>query len=152
MLEQSRQTARYTPPHDTPSRPPAASSSATPTWPGSCTSPTSSGSWKSAETDFLRTLGLSVSWREDGVKWGFPRVSASCDFQKPAQFEDVLTIAVTVEKRRDEVGELPVRLHEPARRAARGRADHRGVLPRHSSRAGIESLEIPADIRAKLEA
>jgi len=53
---------------------------------------------ESAETDFLHARGLSVSWREGDVKWGFPRVSAACDFLKPARFEDVLTIAVTVER------------------------------------------------------
>src|SRR5205823_1609476 len=53
---------------------------------------------EAAETSYLRARGLSVSWRADGVKWGFPRVSVSCDFQKPARFEDVLTISVTVEK------------------------------------------------------
>ena len=53
---------------------------------------------ESAEIDFLHSVGLTVSWREGDVKRGFPRVSASCDFSKPALFEDVLTIAVTVEK------------------------------------------------------
>jgi acyl-CoA thioester hydrolase len=53
---------------------------------------------ESAEIDFLHSLGMTVSWSEAGVKWGFPRVSAACDFQRPARFEDVLTIAVTVEK------------------------------------------------------
>ena len=52
-----------------------------------------------AETDFLRSRGLSVAWRQDGVKRTASRACPSaCDFQKPAQFEDVLTIAVTVEK------------------------------------------------------
>src|SRR5262245_31775066 len=53
---------------------------------------------ESAETDFLRARGLSVAWTENGVKLGFPRVSASCDYQSPARFGDVLTIAVTLEK------------------------------------------------------
>ena len=53
---------------------------------------------EAAETSFLHTLGLSVSWKRDGVKWGFPRVSVACDFQRPARFEDVLTVAVTVER------------------------------------------------------
>src|SRR3954451_24570028 len=53
---------------------------------------------EAAETSYLHARGLSVSWRVDGVKWGFPRVSVSCDYQKPAKFEDVLTIAVSVEK------------------------------------------------------
>ena len=53
---------------------------------------------ESAETAFLRSLGLSVSWRDDAKKLGFPRVAASCDFLAPARFEDELTIAVSVER------------------------------------------------------
>jgi YbgC/YbaW family acyl-CoA thioester hydrolase len=53
---------------------------------------------ESAEIDFLHSIGFTVSWREGDVKWGFPRVSAACDYRKPARFEDVLTIVVTVEK------------------------------------------------------
>ena len=53
---------------------------------------------ESAETEFLRSRGLTVSWRSEGVKYGFPRVSAACDYRRPARFEDVLRIAVVVEK------------------------------------------------------
>src|SRR5688572_12643735 len=53
---------------------------------------------EAAETDFLRARGLSVAWDRAGERYGFPRVSVACDFVKPARFEDVLTIAVTVEK------------------------------------------------------
>src|SRR5205085_2520481 len=53
---------------------------------------------EAAETEFLRSRGLSVSWFVDGVKLGLPRVSASCDYLNPARFEDVLTIAVAVER------------------------------------------------------
>src|SRR5215207_9431247 len=53
---------------------------------------------EAAETEFLRTLGFSVDGILDGKKWGFPRVSAACDYKKPARFEDVVTIAVTVER------------------------------------------------------
>ena len=48
---------------------------------------------EAAETDFLRSLGLSVSWEEAGRRYGLPRVSASCDYSKPARFGDLLTIA-----------------------------------------------------------
>src|SRR4051812_41157808 len=53
---------------------------------------------EAAETAFLRSLGFSVNWKADGMKWGFPRVSAACDYRKPARFEDLLTITVTVER------------------------------------------------------
>jgi len=49
-----------------------------------------------AEQEFLRSLGLSVAWTENGERRGFPRVAASCDFLKPVRFEDVLDITVTV--------------------------------------------------------
>src|SRR5579862_1851593 len=53
---------------------------------------------EATETAFLRERGLSVSWHEGGVKWGFPRRAVSCDYQKPAKFQDLLTVAVTLEK------------------------------------------------------
>src|SRR5262245_61364776 len=52
-----------------------------------------------AETDFMRSHGLSVSWLQpDGKRVGFPRVSATCDYARPARFGEVLTITVVVEK------------------------------------------------------
>ena len=103
-----------------------------------------------AETDFLQSLGLSVSWRRDGVKWGFPRVSATCDYVKPARFEDVLTITVTVEK----VGAKAVTYrHEFTNQ--RGEAIATGrittVFCRSDGPEHLVSAEIPVDIRAKLE-
>jgi 4-hydroxybenzoyl-CoA thioesterase/acyl-CoA thioester hydrolase len=51
-----------------------------------------------AEHEMLRQLGLSVSMRDDQGEIGWPRVSASCEFSRPAKFEDVLEIEVTVER------------------------------------------------------
>jgi YbgC/YbaW family acyl-CoA thioester hydrolase len=103
-----------------------------------------------AESDFLRSLGLSVSWFADGVKWGLPRVSAACDFQKPAIFQDVLTIAVTLER----LGTKSVSYrfdfsNQRGEPLAVGRLT--AVLCRTLGPDHIESVEIPADIRAKLE-
>jgi acyl-CoA thioester hydrolase len=105
---------------------------------------------EAAETEFLRSLGLSVSWRQDGVKWGFPRVSVSCDFQRPATFEDVLTIAVTVER----VGAKSVAYrfdfsNQRGESVAVGRIT--AVFCREPEPGRLESTEIPPDIRAKLE-
>ena len=105
---------------------------------------------ESAETEFLRSLGFSVHWNGDGQRWGLPRVAAACDYKKPARFEDVLTIAVTVERlgaksisyRHDftnQNGDLIAIGHITA------------VLCRTSLSEGIESVEIPADIREKLQ-
>src|SRR5437016_5731462 len=53
---------------------------------------------EAAEVDFLRARGLSVKLPWEGEELGFPRVSASCDYLRPARFQDVLDIAVRVEK------------------------------------------------------
>jgi acyl-CoA thioester hydrolase len=103
-----------------------------------------------AETDFLRARGLNVSWRRDGVKWGFPRVSAACDYKTPARFEDVLTIAVTVEK----VGAKSVSYrydftNQHGAAVAVGRVT--AVYCLSTGPDHIESVEIPADMRSKLE-
>src|SRR5947209_18751645 len=49
---------------------------------------------ESAEHEFLRSRGLSVAMDWEGDHIGFPRVSASCDFQSPVRFEDVLDIEI----------------------------------------------------------
>ena len=106
---------------------------------------------ESAETAFLRERGLTVNWRDSGGKLGFPRVPAHCDYQKPALFEDVLTIAVAVEK----VGKKSVSYrfdftNQNGEPVAVGRIT--AVFCRTTAPDQIESLDIPADIRAKLEA
>ena len=103
-----------------------------------------------AESDFLRSLGLSVSWLADGVKWGFPRRAAACDYQKPAKFQDVLTVAVSVEK----LGTKSVSYrfdfaNQRGEPVAIGRIT--AVFCRSTGPDHIEALDIPADIRAKLE-
>jgi len=105
---------------------------------------------ESAELDFLHARGLSFAWQRDGVKWGLPRVSASCDFVRPAVFEDVLTIAVTVEK----IGTKSVSYrfdfsNQRGEPVAVGRITT--VLCRHPAPGRMESVVIPPELRAKLE-
>jgi acyl-CoA thioester hydrolase len=106
---------------------------------------------EAAETDYLQSIGASVSWRDGGVKWGFPRVSAACDYRKPARFEDVLTITLTVES----VGAKSVSyrfdfVNQGGEAVAVGRVTT--VFCRHSEPGGLESVEIPPELRAKLGA
>lgn len=106
---------------------------------------------EAAETAFLRDRGLTVSWREAGSKLGFPRVSAACDYQKPAVFEDVLTVTVAVEKLgRKSVSYRFDFANQRGEPVAVGRVT--AVLCRTAAPDQIESLEIPPEIRAKLEA
>ena len=104
---------------------------------------------EAAETDFLRSRGLSVSWLDGDTRYGFPRVSTGCDFQKPAKFEDVLTIAVTIEK----IGRKSLSYRFDFTRdndaIAVGRIT--SVFCRAGGPDCLESIEIPPAIRAKLE-
>jgi acyl-CoA thioester hydrolase len=103
---------------------------------------------EAAETDFLHTFGLSVTWRDGDRRYGFPRVSVGCDFKRPVRFEDVLEIAVTVEK----VGRTSVTYRFDFREGGDDVAVGRitAVYCRTTPDHGIESLEIPDEVRAKL--
>ena len=103
---------------------------------------------EAAETAFLNTLGLSVAWREGEQRFGFPRVSVACDFKRPARFEELLDIAVTVE----EVGKKSVRYRFDFSRdgaeVAVGRIT--AVYCRSTRDHVLESAEIPSELRSKL--
>jgi YbgC/YbaW family acyl-CoA thioester hydrolase len=104
---------------------------------------------ESAEVEFLRARGLSVKLPWEGQVLGFPRVSASCDYLRPARFQDVLDIAVRVEK----VGRKSVtygfEFSLEGTIIARGRVS--SVCCRVGADQQIESVEIPAGLRAVLE-
>jgi 4-hydroxybenzoyl-CoA thioesterase/acyl-CoA thioester hydrolase len=51
-----------------------------------------------AEHALLRHVGLSVHLRHEGQTISWPRVSAQCDFQGAVRFEDVVDIAVRIER------------------------------------------------------
>jgi len=101
-----------------------------------------------AETDFLLARGLSVAWEAGGQRFGFPRVSVACDFKRPVRFRDLLEIAVTVE----ELGRKSVRYRfdfsHQGQEVAVGRIT--AVCCRTTPDHGIESIEIPAEVRQKL--
>ena len=44
----------------------------------------------------MRGLSVAMKWEDQAI--GFPRVSASCDYLRPARFEDVLEITVHILK------------------------------------------------------
>ncbi|MCU0705741.1 MAG: acyl-CoA thioesterase [Fimbriiglobus sp.] len=105
---------------------------------------------EAAETAFLNARGLSVTWQADGVRYGFPRVNASCDYVRPVRFEDVLTIGVSVEK----VGTKSVAYRFEFTHAGEPIATGRmtAVYCKATPPHGIEALPIPAELRTKLEA
>ena len=101
-----------------------------------------------AEVEFLRSRGLHVSWRDGETRFGFPRVSATCDFFKPARFEDVLDITLTLEQVGTKSVSYAHEFHLGGELIARGRIT--AVCIRVGSEHKLESIEIPPDVRAKL--
>ena len=105
---------------------------------------------ESAETAYLRARGLSVAWRDaDGLRYGFPRVAVSCDYARPARFEDVLTVEVHLEK----LGRTSVayRFEFTCEGVAIATGRAKAVYCREGPGHTMQSVELPADVRAKLE-
>jgi acyl-CoA thioester hydrolase len=105
---------------------------------------------ESAEAEFLRARGLTFKLPWEGQELGFPRVSAACDYVKPVYFEDVLEIAVRVENVGRKSVTYAFEFTKQGEVLARGRVSCVccRVLPEHR----LESVEIPASLRARLEA
>jgi YbgC/YbaW family acyl-CoA thioester hydrolase len=103
---------------------------------------------EAAEHAYLRACGLSVAMEYEGQKISFPRVSASCDYIRPARFQDVLEVAVEVEK----VGRSSVSYRfvfsKDGQEIATGRLT--AVLCRMGGARGMEAMEIPDPVREKL--
>ena len=103
-----------------------------------------------AEMEFLRARGLTVAWREfGGERLSLPRVSASCDYLKPVQFEDVLEISVTLAR----LGRKSVTyaFEFTCRGAVVARGQVSAACCRKTPDGRLESVEIPDEVRAKLE-
>jgi YbgC/YbaW family acyl-CoA thioester hydrolase len=104
---------------------------------------------EAAEAAFLRSRGLSVVLEWEGQHLGFPRVSASCDYLKPVRFEDVLDITVTLANLGRKSVTYAFDFHLAGQLCARGRVS--SVCCRvYPGEHRIESVEVPAAIRAKL--
>jgi acyl-CoA thioester hydrolase len=105
---------------------------------------------ESAEVEFLRSRGLSVAMTWEGESVGFPRVSATCDYVKPARFEDVLDITLTL----DRLGDKSVTYGFEFRRG--GEVIARGKVTSVCCRVGpddkLKAVPIPAGYRERLEA
>src|SRR5262245_746169 len=103
---------------------------------------------EAAEVEFWRSLGMSVTMSWEGQKIGFPRVSASCDYVRPARFEDVLDIQVKVRG----VGQKSVTFDFEFSRKNEliARGEIVGVCCQVLADHQLESIEIPATIRERL--
>jgi len=104
---------------------------------------------EAAEVEFLRARGLTVSLTWEGQRIGFPRVSASCDFLRPATFQDVLDVAVRIQSIGRKSVTYSFEFSKAGEPVARGQVT--SVCCRVIGDHQLESMEIPASFRAKLE-
>ena len=105
---------------------------------------------ESAECELLcSTRGLSVKLEWEGQWIGFPRVSATCDYVKPARFEDVLDVAVRVERIGGKSATFAFEFTRAGERIATGKVT--SVCCRILGENQLEAIEIPASYRARLE-
>jgi acyl-CoA thioester hydrolase len=102
-----------------------------------------------AEVAFLRSRGLSVSMTWGDEKLGFPRVSAACDFLHPVRFDDVVDIDVRVERVGGKSVTYAFDFTHQGKPVAKGRISAVCCRMRPGVRE-LESIDIPADIRARL--
>ena len=103
---------------------------------------------EAAEVEFLRSRGLSVAMGWEGQKIGFPRVAASCDYLRPVRFEDVLEVAVSLERVGGKSLTYAFAFSKDGEAVARGQLT--AVCCRIQPGQGLEAIEIPEGIRAKL--
>jgi 4-hydroxybenzoyl-CoA thioesterase/acyl-CoA thioester hydrolase len=104
---------------------------------------------EAAEHEMLRHLGLSVVMPgERGGYISWPRVSAKCDYDSPAKFEELLEIGVRVAH----IGKASVRYTFHFRRAGRtvARGEMTTVCCRIEHGKMPRSIPIPDAIRNKL--
>jgi 4-hydroxybenzoyl-CoA thioesterase/acyl-CoA thioester hydrolase len=101
-----------------------------------------------AEHDLLRSVGLSVVIPDDQGHLSWPRVSAACDFQSVAHFEDVLEIEVRIAR----LGEKSVTYNHTFRCGEQTLATGQviAVCCRIRASAPPEAIPIPDHIASKL--
>ena len=103
-----------------------------------------------AEHAFLRSLGLSVLTHDALGPLSWPRVRASCDYKQAVRFEQVVDIDLSVRR----VGEKSVTYDFAFRQGPQvvAHGELTTVCCRLSAAAPPQSIAIPAEIRARLEA
>ena len=101
-----------------------------------------------AEHQLWRHLGMSVKQTNGDEVISWPRVSARCDYQSPARFEDEITIGVQVERIGGKSVTFAFSMTIEDRPIATGTLT--AVCCRIPKEGPPEAIEIPAEIRAKL--
>ncbi|MDX1969697.1 MAG: thioesterase family protein [Planctomycetaceae bacterium] len=106
---------------------------------------------EAAEHEFFRSLELKIAGRfPDGLEYGWPRVSATCSYQSPARYEDVVEIGITILKRTDRSLTTSYEFTRDQQRLAVG--EMKTVFCVFPSGSPMQSAAMPPEIAAKLDA
>ncbi len=104
---------------------------------------------ETAEHEFLRSLGTSVHSTWDEKKIGWPRLKASCEYLKPASFEDELQIRLTVLRKGKKSMTYKFEFTRNNETIARG--EMTSACCALNANGGIKAIEIPAWIADQIE-
>ncbi|HUQ73004.1 MAG TPA: thioesterase family protein [Planctomycetaceae bacterium] len=103
-----------------------------------------------AEHDFFRSLDLKIAGRlPDGTEYGWPRVSATCSYDSPGRYDDVIEIHVTITRRAARSLTTTYEFHCDGKLLARG--EMKTVFCVIPAGGPMKSAAIPDDIAAKLD-
>ena len=101
-----------------------------------------------AEHDLLRSVGLSVVQHDAEGTISWPRVSAKCDFQVAARFEELLQIEVRIARLGERSVTYAHRFVRDGQPLATGEIT--AVCCRLAGHSPLKSIPIPAAIVVKL--
>ncbi len=104
---------------------------------------------ESAEVEFLRSRGVSVRLKWEGQEIGFPRVSVSCDYYRPAFFQDVIDIDISLDRIGDKSVTYVFEFSRDGTLLARGSIT--SVCCRVLAEQKFESMAIPQSYRDRIE-
>ncbi len=95
-----------------------------------------------AEGEYRRSLGISIiEPQDDGSYLGWPRVSATCTFEKPVTYEDQVQVRLDIERIGVKSVTFAVEFWKSDQRVAHGRLKTACCICRPNS--PLESVAIP---------
>jgi acyl-CoA thioester hydrolase len=108
---------------------------------------------ETVEHAFWRSLGSSIMMAQFDPPLGLPRVHASCDYRRPARFEDLLEMRLLVAEKRARSLSYQIRFNRlepgPIEEVARGRLTV--VCVKRTVSGALEAVSLPEILANQIE-
>ena len=104
---------------------------------------------ETAEDEFLRSLDASFDMDHEGWPMGWPKVSASCEYENPIRYGDEISITLRVARRSARTVTYEFDFRRGDTPVARGRTI--SVCCVAKGGAGFESIPIPPDLARRID-